>query len=442
MTDVTMPQLGETVAEGTVTRWLRNIGDTVVAEEPLLEVSTDKVDTEVPAPASGVLAEIVVAEDMTVPVGTVIARIGAAASAASAKSPIDAPITAAPAPVAPIPVSAPAVGASATRLKGLYVAGYLTTVLNDFTAADLLLEAARALAQRLGDPSGAAYVSQIRGLATLFHGDPAGAATLFENALAGHRALSDQAASAYDQIELALAAALLGDDQRARGLLEECLQATQSRGEHWITALALWALGIEACRRGDHATAAERESIQLRLPFNDRLDIGLNLDVLAWTAAAEADSERAARLFGAAQAVPRALGTPLAPLGHLSELHAHYEAAARRTLGDAAFERAFQLGLGLGFDQAVAYALGATGRSAAPSSVAQREATQGPLTRREREIAELITRGLSNKEIAGTLVISQRTAEGHVEHILTKLGFTSRAQIAAWVAERRASSRG
>jgi predicted ATPase/DNA-binding CsgD family transcriptional regulator len=333
---------------------------------------------------------------------------------------------------------------SPARLRGLYVNGYLATVLNDFNAAALLLDEADALAHRLGDAAGAAYVTQIRGLATLFHGDPATAAVLFEEALAGHRALSDHAATTYDQIELAVAAALLGDDQRALGLLEECLEATESRGENWIRALALWGLGIQACRRGDHGRAAEaeRESIRLRLPFNDRLDIGLNLDVLAWTAAADGDGERAARLFGAAQAAPRALGTPLAPLGHLSELHARYEAAARHTLGDAAFDRAFQLGLGLGFDQAVAYALGATGRSDAESSVAQRGATQGPLTRREREIAELITRGLSNKEIARTLVISQRTAEGHVEHILTKLGFTSRAQVAAWVAERRVPGAG
>jgi DNA-binding NarL/FixJ family response regulator len=62
-----------------------------------------------------------------------------------------------------------------------------------------------------------------------------------------------------------------------------------------------------------------------------------------------------------------------------------------------------------------------------------------PLTRREREIAHLIAKGLTNKDIASTLVISQRTAEGHVEHILTKLGFRSRAQVAAWVAESLSS---
>src|SRR3954454_16142194 len=73
---VTMPRLGESVSEGTVTRWLKKEGDRVEADEPLLEVSTDKVDTEIPAPASGVLTSIKVAEDETVEVGTELAVIG------------------------------------------------------------------------------------------------------------------------------------------------------------------------------------------------------------------------------------------------------------------------------------------------------------------------------------------------------------------------------
>ncbi|MCF1512361.1 biotin/lipoyl-containing protein, partial [Streptomyces glomeratus] len=75
-TDVVLPALGESVTEGTVTRWLKSVGDTVEADEPLLEVSTDKVDTEIPAPASGVLLEIVVGEDETAEVGSKLAVIG------------------------------------------------------------------------------------------------------------------------------------------------------------------------------------------------------------------------------------------------------------------------------------------------------------------------------------------------------------------------------
>src|SRR6266550_5151236 len=77
-----MPQMGVSVSEGTVTKWLKNPGDTVQADEPLLEISTDKVDTEVPAPGTGVLSEILVQEGETVEVGALLARIGGEAGAA------------------------------------------------------------------------------------------------------------------------------------------------------------------------------------------------------------------------------------------------------------------------------------------------------------------------------------------------------------------------
>ncbi len=87
MADVTLPQLGETVTEGTITQWFKNVGDTVAADEPLFEVSTDKVDTEVPSPVSGVLTEIRVPEGDTVDVGTVIAVVGDSDAAPAAAPP-------------------------------------------------------------------------------------------------------------------------------------------------------------------------------------------------------------------------------------------------------------------------------------------------------------------------------------------------------------------
>ena len=97
MADVTLPQLGETVTEGTITQWFKQVGDTVTADEPLFEVSTDKVDTEVPSPVSGVLTEIRVQEGDTVDVGTVIAVVGAADGAAAAPA----------APARPAPAAEP-----------------------------------------------------------------------------------------------------------------------------------------------------------------------------------------------------------------------------------------------------------------------------------------------------------------------------------------------
>ncbi len=142
-TEITMPALGESVTEGTVSMWLKEVGDTVDADEPLVEVATDKVDTEVPSPVAGVLLEILVEEDETVEVGTPIARVGSPTSGASAPAqpaaqpaveeatpqppaaplvPPVAPETAAPETAAPAP-AAPAATASApaTPAAGTYV---------------------------------------------------------------------------------------------------------------------------------------------------------------------------------------------------------------------------------------------------------------------------------------------------------------------------------
>ena len=114
-TVITMPALGESVSEGTVTRWLKNVGDTVAADEALLEVSTDKVDTEIPSPVSGTLLAIDVAVDTTVPVGARLGLIGVSGGsvAAPVQAPVVPPVVAAPvaAPSAPAPVVAPVVAA-------------------------------------------------------------------------------------------------------------------------------------------------------------------------------------------------------------------------------------------------------------------------------------------------------------------------------------------
>src|SRR6476646_940064 len=122
--DVIMPQMGESIAEGTLSRWIKKVGDPVQRDEPIFEISTDKVDAEIPAPAAGVLAEILVQEGQTVAVQTVVARLETEAGAAAAPKPAAAPPPAAatsrpsapstgapPAPLAPAP-SKPSRGAA------------------------------------------------------------------------------------------------------------------------------------------------------------------------------------------------------------------------------------------------------------------------------------------------------------------------------------------
>ena len=120
---VVLPALGESVTEGTVTRWLKKVGDTVAVDEPLVEVSTDKVDTEIPSPVAGVIEQILVQEDETVQVGAVLVVIGSGSGAASpapvVEAPVAAPVVEAPAPVAaPLapPVAAPVAAPVATTV--------------------------------------------------------------------------------------------------------------------------------------------------------------------------------------------------------------------------------------------------------------------------------------------------------------------------------------
>ena len=138
---VYMPALGESVSEGTVTRWLKSVGDSVAADEPLLEVSTDKVDTEIPSPVSGTVLSIDVAVDSTVPVGARLASIGSAGAVISAPvvtapvvtAPVvtpPAPIVATPAPVVPAPAAAPAVTAKST-LSDAYVTPIVRKLANE-----------------------------------------------------------------------------------------------------------------------------------------------------------------------------------------------------------------------------------------------------------------------------------------------------------------------
>jgi 2-oxoglutarate dehydrogenase E2 component (dihydrolipoamide succinyltransferase) len=137
---VTMPALGESVTEGTVTRWLKKVGDTVAVDEPLLEVSTDKVDTEIPSPVAGTLLEIVVGEDETAEVGAVLARVGDSSAAAPAAPATAAPAATAPAvppapapsPAAPAAQAAPAPAAAAP--SAATAGGYLTPLVRKLAA--------------------------------------------------------------------------------------------------------------------------------------------------------------------------------------------------------------------------------------------------------------------------------------------------------------------
>jgi DNA-binding CsgD family transcriptional regulator len=270
-------------------------------------------------------------------------------------------------------------------------------------------------------------------------GDGDGAAAILEECLAVSRAAGDEVcanAALHFRAEVAL---LQGEHERAQALFEESLALARARGDRWATADGLFRLAILSRLQGEYerATALMRESLVLRRDLGYTWGIAGCLEGLAGPAGAQGQPERAAQLFGAADSLREAIGAPPSPAER-----AVYErdlAAVHTRLGEEAFAAAWAAGRAMPLEQAIECAL-AERAPDHPSAVAAGAASGGhsasPLTRREQEVAALIARGLSNRQIAEALVIAERTAHAHVGNILGKLGFASRAQVATWAVEQ------
>ncbi|GLW67144.1 LuxR family transcriptional regulator [Actinomadura rubrobrunea] len=330
-------------------------------------------------------------------------------------------------------------GRTEVRARALWADSWLAIIQADVDAATAMLQESEAIGEELGLESVLGYVAVYAGMIAMWRRDVTAAIALYEAAAARHRAAGDPVGLALALIRLSLAYSFLGDSARAIAFGEEGIAVCETYGEGWHRAYAMMALGIEIWRQGDarRAAAMEQESLRFNRSLDDALGIGMNLEVLAWIAAGEEQFTRAARLLGAVQNVWKSVGAPLSGYGHLVHFHDECEARTRQALGASAFSSAFQHGARLSHEAALSYALEERPAEAAAASGA---AEASPLTPRETEIAGLVAQGLSNKDIAATLVIAQRTVEGHIEHIMDKLGFRSRARIASWVRERDGAS--
>ncbi|MEV0402589.1 LuxR C-terminal-related transcriptional regulator [Actinoallomurus sp. NPDC050550] len=320
-----------------------------------------------------------------------------------------------------------------TRVRALWADAWLALLQGELSTARLLLKESGALAERLHDESGSAWVAQLTAYADMNDGRLAECGSLYRQALSVHRALDDEPAVVLTLIRMAILAVLTMDIEAGIDHCREGLQWCERNGVRTLTSNLLWVLGILRWRSGDTtgAVAAERESIRLALPFDDPMALARALEVLAWVAATDGQTERAATLLGALDGLWRSFGGE--PFLYLRGFHDECETQVRSALGPAAYRSSFARGTAMSYADLLADALEETPH--VPEPQARR---LSPLTHRETQIAELISQGMSNKEIAANLMIAQRTVEGHVEHILTKLGFTSRVQIAAWtVAEGR-----
>jgi predicted ATPase/DNA-binding CsgD family transcriptional regulator len=319
----------------------------------------------------------------------------------------------------------------------LWIDGWHALNQGDIEGGESRLVASRDVAEQLGDTSGAARATVYLGVGALMRGDVQAAFDLYEAAYARISRAQDPSGFVIAAARLGFASFLLGDPERAIRLCEEAIAESNRNGELWHRAEALGDLSMIMWRQGYAHRAAELslEALRIQRSFHNAVGTAQCLGTLAWIAGTERQYPRAARLLGAADGVWHAMDASLFP--HLLGYRTECMKTARRALGERAFESAHRGGLDSPLADNVAFALGEVEAGTADEG----DAAVG-LTRREREIADLVANGLSNRDIAASLVISRRTAEGHVEHILAKLGFTSRAQIAAWVAEHRTSARG
>ncbi|EKT81399.1 protein kinase [Rhodococcus opacus] len=321
---------------------------------------------------------------------------------------------------------------SVDRVKALYTASVLAGRQGDLDAGTALIDEGRRMVEQLGDPHARALIRSAEGHLALFSGELPRAITCLTDALEHFHTGDDLFLQIENQTVLALANVLRGDTQPAIDCYERTIEITQSRGEFVYRAYSHWEMALAVWRQGDlnRATRLLEQGLHLTRRVDDPLATAWCLEILAWIAAGDNRAQRAGVLLGAADALRRTVGSPTVIVHHTRGFHDECEQRSRRALGPRAFDAARSDGQSLGFDGAIAYALGEQSQDAKPSSE-----PASPLTKREQQVANLVAQGLTNKAVATKLVISQRTAQGHVEHILTKLGFTSRAQIAAWVVE-------
>jgi non-specific serine/threonine protein kinase len=317
------------------------------------------------------------------------------------------------------------------RAAALFVAGKLATEGTDLTLALAHCHESLSIAREAGDPHTTHRTLTQLGHIELGRGRWLAARRYYEEALPLRREMADLVSVAISLCCLGDVAQALHDSETARAYYQESLDLAQQQGHPGEITTAQYKLGRLAYTQGryDEAAAwcADALTVAYRI-FHPRR-IAQILEVFAALVVSQ-QPEQALRLAGAAAALREASGNRPRPSEHA--VLKHDLALARRLLDDEAISAAWAAGTRLTVDQAVALAL-------APPTDAPHAARHGSasrLTTREREVAALVARGLTNRQIAEALVVSRRTAESHVANSLSKLGLGTRAQLAAWATGR------
>jgi predicted ATPase/DNA-binding CsgD family transcriptional regulator len=329
---------------------------------------------------------------------------------------------------------------SPARLEAHYDAASVAGAIGDAAGASRGIQQVRDIAEQLGDAHSRAVATNAEAVLAVSRGDLPAAVRHCTEGLDVFQAEGDPYWQTLSYNSLTLTKVLLDDMDGAAADHERTLAICQPLGECFFSGFSAMSLGIGLWKRGDLEAAGTqmRQSLKLLSQVGDTLATSWCLEVTAWIAAGEDKPRRAATLLGAAAGLAAPMGTRAAMWPVLLAYHDECEQQVRTRLGDEAFEVTYEHGRDLPLSDAIGYALGS--RPDRPSSIGPAPSTVEPgdgllstLTRREREVAVHLAKGLSNKEIAAQLFVSVRTAEGHVESILKKLDCTSRAQAAALI---------
>jgi predicted ATPase/DNA-binding CsgD family transcriptional regulator len=324
----------------------------------------------------------------------------------------------------------------------VFGAGVLAVQQGDFAAGGPLLTRAAELAEATGDEDLAAHVADARGMLAFYSGDLPTAQAEFEAALAvSERAGFTDPTALVTYSRLASVCLLTLERDRAVKLCEECLRRCDELGEQWARGTALWTRGAARRLSGDNVAAIEDALACLRIKedLGDLHTIAMSFDLLSACLVAAHDYERTAVLHGASERLWTLLNAPALRGPAYAETRKSAADTARNSLGEERFDALMGHGYTVSLPVALAVAKGEAPAAPPGDPVVPGTGTRA-LTRRETEIAGLVADGLGNREIAERLYLSKRTVDSHVEHIFSKLGFSSRAQLTAWVAERKTNT--
>jgi predicted ATPase/DNA-binding CsgD family transcriptional regulator len=309
-----------------------------------------------------------------------------------------------------------------------YLHGFLAVLLVDPVVARPSLERAAAAERAAGRTGSLATALAMASIAANMAGDGASATRLLDEAKAVAMGLDDIAVALTVLQAQALDGLFAGDLSAAVAASTSGIRLSRELGDLYTLKVWLLNLGTAALAAGDfdRARPLVAEALAIAARVDDRVQQAYLLAATGCLAAASGDPQLAAKLLGAGETMRHAAGARVMPF--LVPLAARAEASAAAALGSPRFEAARGAGARLSRDEAVRLALGGSSTLTVPP-----ERGAGPLSTREDEVARLVAEGLTNKEIGARLFISEHTVDSHIRGILNKLGFDSRARIAAWI---------